>query len=235
MKNLFSMDSKFYQMLVRLSEVIILNVLYTACCVPVVTIGAAQAGMMNAVRTLQDKEDDSSCYRAFFRGFASGFGKITIVWVMSIVVMALLTYSTVAIVYYDGMLGNAPVIMSVIALALFMVFQSMTVTFHSRFDCSVWQIIRSSLFMILMHPIRAVCVAVAIWGPVILMLLDTNLFLTITPVFMFIYYTVAFQFAAVMMKAPFAEIEAEHFSTQERMPDAEGNLINERDDVPATD
>ena len=210
MKNLFSIDSKFYQLLIRISEMILLNLLYLLCCLPVVTIGAAQSGMLNAARVQQNKEDDSSVYRAFFRGFTSGFWKITLIWVVCFSFIAVLAYSILVTVYYDGLLGNAPVLMSVLALLLMMVFQSMTITFHSRFDCSAWQIIRSSLFMLTMHPIRSVGVMVTIWAPVILMLFDMNVFLVLTPAFLVIYYTFAFQFAAAIMKPPFDEIEADH-------------------------
>ena len=209
------MDSKVFQILTQLSEVIYLNLLYLLCCLPVITIGAAQSGMMNAVRVLQDPNNDSSCYRAFFRGFKSGFGKITAVWTIGCLFITLLVCCTLTILYYDGMLGNAPVIMSLIALFFVMAFQCMTVAFHSKFDCSVWQIIRNSIFMILMHPIRAVGITLAIWGPVIVFLLDLKMFLTITPVFIFIYYTVAFQFAAGTMKTPFDVIEAQFFPAQD--------------------
>lgn len=212
MKNLFSTDSKVYQFLLQVSEIIFLNLLYLLCSLPIFTIGAAQAGLMNAVRVLQDKEDESSIYKAFFRGFASGFGKITVIWCVCFVCLGALAYSALIIVYYDALFGSAQVIMAVIALLLLLVFQSMAVSFHSKFDCSVWQILRSALFMILMYPIRAVGVALVIWAPIVLFLLDLNLFLTITPAFMFAYFTIAFQFAVSWMKAPFAKVEKDHFS-----------------------
>ena len=221
MKGLFSIDSKLFQFLTQVSEVVYLNLLYLLCCLPVVTIGAAQSGMMNAARVMRDPNDDSSCYQAFFRGFKSGFGKITVVWLICCVGIVSLTYSAVMVYYYDGILESAPVIMSVIALLLFIVFQCMTVTFHSRFDCSVWQIIRNSLFMILMHPIRAVGITLALWGPVLVFLLDLKLFITITLIFLFAYYTVAFQFAAGLMKKPFDMIEAQFFPAQDADIDIE--------------
>ena len=212
MKNLFSIDSKVYQFLIKVSEVIFLNLLYLLCCLPIVTVGAAQAGMMNAARMLRDKEDERSVYQAFFRGFASGFGKITVLWSICFAMLGTLAYSTLITVYYDTLLGSAPVFMAVIALVLLLVFQSMAVSFHSKFDCSLWQIVRSALFMILMHPFRALGIAMVIWAPIVLMLLDLNLFLTVTPAFIFVYFTFAFQFAVSWMERPFGEVEREYFS-----------------------
>jgi hypothetical protein len=80
MRDLFSCDSKFMQILHTISDHILLNLLFIICCIPVVTIGAAQAGLYSGIRVLRDEEDDSSCFRAFWKGFGIGFGKITFVW-----------------------------------------------------------------------------------------------------------------------------------------------------------
>lgn len=212
MKSLFSIDSKVFQFLIQVSEVIFLNLLYLLCCLPIFTVGAAQAGMMNAVRIMQDKEDERSVYQAFFRGFASGFGRITVLWSVCFALLGALAYSALLAVYYDALFGSAQAVMAVIALVLLLVFLSMAVSFHSKFDCSLWQIVRSGLFMALMHPIRAIGTALVIWAPIVLMLLDLGLFMTLTPVFIFIYFTIAFQLAVSWMKAPFAEVEKDHFS-----------------------
>ncbi len=214
-KNLFSYESKFYQFLLRMSHYIYLNILFLLCCVPIVTIGAAQAGMMNAARVLQDPEDESSCYKAFFRGFSNGFGKITAIWCVLLVLIAAMLYILFAVIYFDAIWENAPVIPTVIGLAVGMLMQAMTAAFHSRFDCSVWQILRNSWYMILMHPIRALVMAVVAWGPVIVALLDLYLFLQVTPLWMFIYFGVAYQVCAKLMKGPFQEIENQFLSPRE--------------------
>ena len=96
MKNIFSYESKFMQTLLVAADYIILNAVFILCCLPVFTIGAAQAGLYTGIRVLRDKEDDSSCLKAFFRGFKSGFGKITLVWCLFAVVIAILGYNLVA-------------------------------------------------------------------------------------------------------------------------------------------
>ena len=80
MDSIFSYESKLVQMLLKLADMMIMNILYVLCCLPVFTIGAAQAGLHTGIRQLRDPADDSSCTKAFFRGFANGFGKITLVY-----------------------------------------------------------------------------------------------------------------------------------------------------------
>ncbi len=206
-KNFFSVESPVYQFLLKFSYWVFLNVLFLVCSLPIITIGAAQAGLMNAVRVLQDPEDDSSCYKAFFRGFSQGIGKITLVSSACLVLIITMLYVLFSTIYYDAIWKNAPVIPAILGLAIGILMQSMTSAFHSRFDCSIWQIIRSSWYMILMHPIRAVGMAVIVWLPIIVALLDLYLFLRVTPLWMFIYFTLAYQVCVKIMKAPFREIE----------------------------
>ena len=75
MSNVFSYESAPMQMLLRLGDLILLNVCYLACCIPVFTIGAAQAGLYSACRVMQDKTNDGSVTAAFFKGFRTEIGR----------------------------------------------------------------------------------------------------------------------------------------------------------------
>ena len=68
MNGLFSYDSKLMQVLGFIADLFLCNVLYMLCCIPIVTIGPAQAGLHNAMRTLGDTEDDRSAVKQFFKG-----------------------------------------------------------------------------------------------------------------------------------------------------------------------
>ena len=81
MKKIFGYDSKFMRMLGKFSDMLFLNFLFIICCIPIVTIGAAQSALYSGMRALQDNFDsERSCYGAFFHGLRTGFLKITIAW-----------------------------------------------------------------------------------------------------------------------------------------------------------
>lgn len=197
-----------------LANLIFLNLLFLLCCLPVVSIGAAQAGLMNASRVIQDPEDDSSWLKAFFRGFTSGFGRITVIWSACMVIIAVMVYLLFAVIYLDAIWHNGPMISAILALSAFMLFQSMAVAFHSRFDCSIRKLIRNAWFMIFMHPIKACCMALLVWGPVILGLLDLYLFFQLTPAWMFLYYSAAFQGCVRLMRSPFQKVQDQFLSAK---------------------
>ncbi len=214
-KNMFSYESPLFQFLLKLSNWVFLNILFWICCLPIITIGAAQAGLMNAVRVLQDPKDDSSCYKAFFRGFFQGFGKITLVWCICLLLIGTMLYVLFSTIYFDAIWKNAPVVPAILGLTVGVLMQSMTSAFHSRFECNIWQIVRSSWYMILMHPLRAIGMAAVIWLPIIVALLDMYLFLKVTPLWMFVYYTLAYQVSVKIMNRPFLEIENQFVPQQE--------------------
>ena len=77
MKNIFGYDSKVMQVLSKLGDLILLSILFLICCVPVFTIGAAQAAMHRAVVAMKDPESDYTWFRAFCMGFKDGFWRIS--------------------------------------------------------------------------------------------------------------------------------------------------------------
>ena len=198
--NLLHYDSPVMTILGRIGDLIMLNFIYLLCCIPIFTIGAAQAGMFRATRVMQDPEDDSSVVNAFFKGFADGFGKVTIAW--GIMGLLLLFVAYFCITGY--IMQILPLWMCVAPVCIVALYQAMIPAFHSRFDCSVKQLLRNPWFLVVTHPLRSIGVAVLIWLPVlVLLLLGMYIFMATGPVLITLYYSTAFLFAYKFLKKPF--------------------------------
>ena len=89
---IFSYDSKLMRLLGGLADMMLLNVLYIVCSIPVFTMGAAQAGLYNGLRNLHDPESEGGYVKAFFRGFQDGFLRITLVWTALLILVLGLVY-----------------------------------------------------------------------------------------------------------------------------------------------
>lgn len=206
MNGVFSYDSKPMQMLMRLGDLIILNLVYLLCCLPVFTIGAAQAGLYTAAKVMSDKEDDSSPTKAFFRGFRTGFGNVTLAWLLVSAALAVVIYFAVS----AAMLG-APIWLVIIAVVVTAIFQTLVPAFHARFVCTPWQLIRNTWFMLFAHPLRSIGATILVWFPVAFFLLDMYHFMAIAPVWVAVYYSGAFSFAYALLKKPFTTL-IDHFN-----------------------
>lgn len=204
--NFFSYESKPMQILTFLGDLIFLNFAYLFCCIPIFTIGAAQAGLYTAMKVLTDPEDDSSAMAAFFKGFRTGFGKVTLAWgILTLAVAVVAAAGLTAIAY-----GAAPWIIAV-AVCLVALFQSLVPLFHARFDCTVIQLIRNTWFLVIGHPLRSIALAAMIWLPVIVFLLDAVLFMELTPIWGALYFSTACLFGFTFMKKPFNTL-IQHFN-----------------------
>jgi len=205
MDSIFSYESKLVQMLIQLADLVILNLLYVLCCIPVVTIGAAQAALHSGIRQMMNKESDGSCIKAYFKGLVSGFGKITLLHTLLLIFIAVLIWATGIAAIMSG--NSLPTWICVLAVCLAALYYSMLNFFHSNFDCTVWQLLKNVYLMVLAHPIRSLGVAVLIWLPFIVLLVNLYLFLQGFPLWAFLYYSVAFLFCYSIMKKPFNELK----------------------------
>ena len=215
MNSIFSYDSKPMQILMFIGDLMFLNLLFLVCCIPLVTIGAAQAGLHTAVKVLLDPEDDSSVYAAFFRGLTSGFGKVTLAWGLMTLLLAF-----AAILGGTAIRLGSPGWIVVLSLAIVALFQSMIPAIHARLGCKWWQLIRNAWFFIFAHPLRCIATMLVIWLPAIAFadslfgfweIVDLYTFFMATPVIGTLYYSTAFCFAHGFLKKPF-KIAIDHFN-----------------------
>ena len=202
--NFFSYESKPMQILMYIADLAILNVLYILCCIPVFTIGASHAALYSAIRVLQDPEDDTSVVKAFFAAFRVGFKQITLAWLILALITGLMGLTTYLCFGFQAVMGSAPTWMAVIALCLSAVFMSLVTLFHSRFSCTVWQLLRNCWFLGVAHPLRTLLVTVLTWLPVILIFVfDTLTLIGTTPIWGLLYYSTAALISFAVMKKPF--------------------------------
>ena len=210
--NFFNYESKPMQILMLLADLIIMNFLYILCCIPIFTIGAAQTALYTGIKTLLDPEDDTYCSAAFFKGFKTGFKQITIAWCLLGVLVAILGAVTLLCIYYTGSYNSIQFWSAIIGLGIVALFQSLLPLFHARFNCTAMQLIRNAWFLALAHPIRSLFVAAVTWLPVILFVTINFVdFMTITPIFLLIYFSGTYLFGFSYMKKPF-QVLIDHYN-----------------------
>ena len=92
MNNFFSYEGPFFNVLNRLSDLVILNVLWFICCLPIVTIGASTTALYYVTLKIVN-EEDAYVAKNFFKSFKENFFQSTIIWI----IMAALG----VFIYYD--------------------------------------------------------------------------------------------------------------------------------------
>jgi len=80
----------FVNTLTFLGDIVILNLLFLICSIPIVTIGAAATACYAGVsRTLQ-KRETGLVYKAFFADFRAAFRQSTAAWLLELLVLLIL-------------------------------------------------------------------------------------------------------------------------------------------------
>lgn len=206
--NIFSYESKFTQAMLMLADLIILNICYLICCIPIVTISAAQAGLYTGVRSMLDKDDDRSVFKAFFRGFRDGIGTSCVAGTVVLIAQAISIWVFFYAYYYYGSNNSMlPMILSIVLMAVIYITHSILGAFHSRFGCTVGQLIRNSFFVAFAYPLQSIGVGVLTILPLAIIMIAPQIFIGGAIAFLALYYSTAALLSSVLLKKPFERLE----------------------------
>ncbi len=81
MKSLFNEDSMIMRILTALFDLLVLNLLTLALCVPVITGGAALTAL-HYVSLKMARNEDGYIIKPYFKAFKDNFGKATLIWLI---------------------------------------------------------------------------------------------------------------------------------------------------------
>ena len=87
--NIFSYESKFSQVFLRLAFSCWLNTLWVLCSLPIFTIGASTTALYKVTLKIAD-ETESNITAEFFKAFRANFAQATRVWLIMLLAGALL-------------------------------------------------------------------------------------------------------------------------------------------------
>ncbi len=89
MRRFFDMESPFFRFLSRLADLMILNLLFIATCIPIFTIGASWTALYYMTLKMI-RNEESYIVRGYFKSFKENFRQATIMWLIVVVFMVLL-------------------------------------------------------------------------------------------------------------------------------------------------
>ena len=145
MGKLFSLDNPFWRSLNTVADLLILNVLYVLCCLPVITIGAATTALYAVSMKLAKKDEDIYVTRSFFRAFISNFKQATLIWVIFLGIGAFLLYD----LYLENVLAYLQWLEVVLLIfcGYYLLCISYVFVLQSRYENTIRKTIRNSLLL----------------------------------------------------------------------------------------
>ena len=79
MSNFFNMDNGLFRALGKLADLMLLNILFLVCSLPIFTIGASFTAMYYVTLKLAENEEGYIA-RGFLKSFKQNFKQATIIW-----------------------------------------------------------------------------------------------------------------------------------------------------------
>ena len=143
---LFDPDSRLMQFLSRVADLLVLNLLWLICCVPVVTAGASTTAMYHVLRHWQDGEGPSVA-RDFFRSFRDDFRQATPVFLILLLPTVSLVLSFPAIFQGGAEVPFYLRVMWMISALLVTFAVSYVYPLMSHFDDTLLHTIRNALIL----------------------------------------------------------------------------------------
>ena len=81
MSNFFNMDNGLFRALGKLADLMLLNILFLVCSLPIFTIGASFTAMYYVTLKLAENEEGYIA-RGFWKSFKQNFKQATIIWLI---------------------------------------------------------------------------------------------------------------------------------------------------------
>ena len=199
--------------------VVLLNLLFLVCCLPLVTVGAAFTALYAGLRALIKKEP---YVRAYFKAFRTGFLRSTVAWIILVLMDAVPLWHTRNI-YVEALETGAVaqalpmLLLSALFALLLLAVTTMVFLLYSRFECTVGQLLRFGTSLTLSNPLRAAAIALLTWAPLFIFMLDaihgTYYTLLLITVWLFFYAATVAIGAIWLMNRPFALFAQEALGT----------------------
>lgn len=85
----FNYDNSVWRFIAKFWDVLVLNILWTICCIPVFTVGASTTALYYVMLKIAD-DSDSHHFSQFFKSFKMNFKQSTIIWLIMLAVGAVI-------------------------------------------------------------------------------------------------------------------------------------------------
>lgn len=183
--NLLRYDSPFAQWICRMLDLMVLNLLTVACCLPVFTIGAAVSAMHGCTMRMK-RGEEGHITADFFRGFFSHFGQSVALTAVCLGSGGLLLLCIYIFHHVDfGALDGLRYILYIALLVHFVLFTYVFPIF-ARFDNTVLHTLKNAYVLAVSYPVNSVVVTLTNGLPWIMLILWPVLFQIVCPIWLVI-------------------------------------------------
>lgn len=164
---IFNYDGPLMHFLNKLSDVVILNILFIVCCIPVFTIGASCTALYSVTLKMA-KNEESYVTKTFFKAFKDNFKISTACWlILALIGVLLLIDYRIAPQMFKGLAFVLQAVFAALGIVLSIVFLYIF-PYIARFENTVKNSFKNAILIgILNLPFTLLMLVITIGVPVI--------------------------------------------------------------------
>ena len=207
MRNLFNYENPFIQFLVRVGDLMILNVLFILCSAPVVTLGASLTALHRVTQNMLFEQEEP-LLKAFFRAFRQNFKQSTLAWLVELVVIVSLVCDVLLVMaYFNGGLAKAMyILVAVLAILVAGVF-SYLMPLIARYENGMRQQVNNAVVLAIIKLPKTIILVLMNLLPVILLLISVPVFVQTLIFWVIIGFAFVSFLTSSILKPVFQELE----------------------------
>ncbi len=189
MFSMFSPDSKIMQIIGRITDLILLNIVFLLSCLPVFTIGAATTAMYTLCFRML-RQEEGNILKPYFRAFRENFKPATGIFAFLVFILVPDYLYFEQVFHAEGALHYAFYLFVFIAAATVLT-AGLAFPWVSQFRNSVFQTLTNALLLSVSNLPRALAVAGINLLPFVLWIVNYDLFSKISFLWLALYFAAA--------------------------------------------
>lgn len=202
MQNLFSPDSKFMQAMSRVCDLLVLNLCFLLCCIPVFTIGAAATALYTVCFRF-NTEREQGILKSFFLAFRDNFKQSTLLWLILLLFGGTACLNTLLFYQMPGGIHYAFFLFALL-FVLVLLIGGYLFPLLSQFRNDNRSTFKNAMILSIGYLPRSILITVINVFPFALLILDLYLFLQTGFLWVSIYFSAAAYINTLLLKKVFA-------------------------------
>lgn len=175
---MFSPDSKTMQIIGRITDLILLNIVYVITCLPVFTVGAATTALYTMCFRLM-REEYSGLIRSYFRAFKENFKQATLIWGILLLIVIPALYYIYVLLALSGV-GRYASLLFILIAAVAAMTAGYVFPWISQFENGTVQALKNALILSISHLPRTLAILAINLMPLIVWVINAELFIQIS-------------------------------------------------------
>lgn len=172
---LFDNESSLGLLLGRIGDLVLVNLLFLVCCIPVITIGSSLTALYYSTLKMA-KGSSSSAVKDFTTSFKSNFRQSTAVWLVLLLIGIIAGFDIAVFRGNDTLLARSGLILSAVTMILLAVTALYIFPVIAAFDNTTKNLLRNSIIFAVTHFPATILMLLITGLPILLTALDTGRF-----------------------------------------------------------